>query len=230
MYENLTDPSPPSPRPTQQMYKLHRRAHKNARVVGWFSTSSTGEMIVESTATVQSYYAEQCPDCLHLSVDTSLTTDNLSLSAYICTPLVAAGRSLANMFHEIKLTTVSSDCERLFVDSLVRSNNVEGEPADLANSEQDNMSSLESSMANLSEMLEKASKYVDDVVEGRVAGDNAIGRRIADAVGNVPRIRPEVFERMFNNNLQDLLMVMYLSNLTKTQLTIAEKLQESLMV
>ena len=214
------------------MYNLQKRAHKNLRVVGWFSTTSNGEMIAESTAVIQSYYTQQCldHDCLHLAVDTSLSTDNLSLSAYVLTPLGAAGRSLANMFHEIKLTTFSSDCERLFVDSLVRSNNVEGEPVDLANSEQDNMSSLESSMANLGEMLDRASKYVDDVVEGRIEGNNAIGRRIADAVGNVPRIRPEVFDKMFNDNLQDLLMVMYLSNLTKTQLTIAEKLQESLVV
>ena len=85
-------------------------------------------------------------------------------------------------------------------------------------------------MANLSEMLEKASKYVDDVVEGKVEGSNAVGRRIADAVGNVPRIRPEAFDKMFNDNLQDLLMVMYLSNLTKTQLTIAEKITEALVV
>ena len=92
------------------MYNLQKRAHKNLRVVGWFSTTSNGEMIAESTAVIQSYYTQQCldHDCLHLAVDTSLSTDNLSLSAYVLTPLVAAGRSLANMFHEIKLTTFST--------------------------------------------------------------------------------------------------------------------------
>ena len=40
----------------------------------------------------------------------------------------------------------------------------------------------------------------------------------------VPRVRPEAFDRAFNNSLQDLLMVVYLSNLTRTQLAITDHL------
>ena len=60
--------------------------------------------------------------------------------------------------------------------------------------------------------------------------DKKINERACDDGHYWVRSYPEVFDKMFNDNLQDLLMVMYLSNLTKTQLTIAEKLQESLVV
>jgi translation initiation factor 3 subunit F len=80
----------------------------------------------------------------------------------------------------------------------------------------------------LYELLETTSQYVDSVVEGKVDPDAEIGRQIADTMATVPRIRPEVFDRLFNDSLQDLLMVTYLSNITKTQLSIAEKLNANL--
>lgn len=48
--------------------------------------------------------------------------------------------------------------------------------------------------------------------------------QLADTLAAVPRMRPEAFNRLFDDNLQDLLMVSYLSSLTNTQLAIAEKL------
>ena len=83
---------------------------------------------------------------------------------------------------------------------------------------------LESSISKLQELLKTVSTYVDDVVEGRTEPDITLGRRIADTLASVPRIDPVVFDSMFNDSLQDLLMVVYLSQLTRTQLAIAEKL------
>merc|ERR1712087_99658 len=92
----------------------------------------------------------------------------------------------------------------------------------------DPTATLKISMEKLYEMLDTASSYVDAVVDGSLPADDKIGRTIADTLSSVPRIRPQVFDRMFNDSLQDLLMVTYLSNITKTQLTIAEKLNETL--
>jgi translation initiation factor 3 subunit F len=86
------------------------------------------------------------------------------------------------------------------------------------------MASLETSMARLLELLGEASSFVDAVVAGDAPADPEVGRRIADTLAVVPRMRPEVFAKMFDSNLQDLLMVSYLSSLTRTQLAIAEKL------
>jgi translation initiation factor 3 subunit F len=78
--------------------------------------------------------------------------------------------------------------------------------------------------------LETASAYVSSVVEGSVAPDVIIGRQIADTLAGVPRIRPEIFNKIFQDSLQDLLMVTYLSNITKMQLMIAEKLNATMGV
>ena len=86
------------------------------------------------------------------------------------------------------------------------------------------------SMAKLLEMLESASGYVDSVSDGKTPPDDAVGRRIADTLGAVPRVRPDVFDKTFADAMQDMLMVTYLTNVTKTQLTIAEKLNETLGV
>ena len=94
-----------------QMLHLHQRCNKTERVVGWFSTSSTGEMIVESSALIQDYYNTQCPyaDAIHVVVDTSLKSDSLSLAAYICTPLSVGNKALANMFEEVRRTAGAKD-------------------------------------------------------------------------------------------------------------------------
>merc|ERR1711915_129476 len=44
------------------------------------------------------------------------------------------------------------------------------------------------------------------------------------SVESVPKMDPDQFEMMLNSNLRDLLMVVYLSQLTKTQLQLNEKL------
>lgn len=66
------------------------------------------------------------------------------------------------------------------------------------------------------------------VQAGRRKGDEEIGRAIMTALACVPQLDPVVFEHMFHNNLQDLLMIVYLSNLTRTQLALADKIQNLL--
>ena len=128
----------------------------------------------------------------------------------------------------------SSEAERICVDEMIKSQQKEGPDADAAAAAgadaATSTAALKVSMTKLLEMLEAASKYVDSVVEGQTPPDDAVGRQIADTLSAVPRVRPEVFDKTFADTLQDMLMVTYLTNVTKTQLTIAEKLNETLGV
>ena len=63
-----------------------------------------------------------------------------------------------------------------------------------------------------------------DVVAGKETPDSETARAVADALAAVPRAAPEQFDKVFNDNLQDLLMVLYLSNLTRSQLAITDHL------
>lgn len=65
---------------------------------------------------------------------------------------------------------------------------------------------------------------MEDVLNDRKEPDNAVGRALLDLVSSVPKMTPEQFNNMFNSNVKDLLMVVTLSQLIKTQLQLNEKL------
>jgi translation initiation factor 3 subunit F len=216
------------------MLALHLRANKRETVIGWYATALPDEndpvngeskCIADTSSLIHEFYATECEDDpIHLVVDTSLETDAMALRAYKSTPVSVKGEPLANLFHEIRLAVKSSESERICVDRMIRS----ASSADGAPASQDESAALQISMERLLAMLETCSEYVDKVVDGTISADDQVGRDISETLNSVPRIRPEVFDKMFNDSLQDLLMVTYLSNITKTQLTIAEKLNATL--
>ena len=96
---------------------------------------------------------------------------------------------------------------------------------------------LYQSLEKLYNTISNTLEYVDNVVDGCSSKNNdnnsndvnpEMGRIILDTISTVPRIRSEVLDTLFHNTLQDLLMVSYLSNVTRTQITIAEKLNATL--
>lgn len=87
------------------------------------------------------------------------------------------------------------------------------------------LTQVERACSNLQEKLTLVLEYVEEVLANKIQPDTSIGRYLLDLVNNVPKIEPEEFETMLNSNMKDLLMVVYLANLTRTQLALNEKLQ-----
>jgi translation initiation factor 3 subunit F len=79
---------------------------------------------------------------------------------------------------------------------------------------------------NVLSMLDTVLNYVNEILAGRSISpqDNAVGRALLDMVNSVPKMTPDEFENMLNSNIKDLLMVICLSQLTKTQIQLNEKL------
>jgi len=213
----------------KQMLALHMRANRKESVVGWYASSALeenqGDLIADTSSLIHEFYAGESVegDPIHLVVDTRLKEDAISVRAFKSTPVVVQGEPLANLFHELSLTMESTEPEAICLNKMVSDGNTAPE-------EIDSVEPLLVSMEKLYKLLETATEYVDAVVDGKIAPDAEVGRQIADALATVPRIRPEVFDKLFNDSLQDLLMVTYLSNITRTQLTIAEKLNAGLGV
>lgn len=219
----------------RQMLALHLRANRNETVVGWYATAfpnedgadSSNRCLANTSSLIHEFYTGECEDAamdspVHLIVDTSLVNDSLALKGYISSAVTLNGEPLANMFHEVRLLLKSSESERIVVDEMIRSMGGNEEK------KEESTNSLQVSMEKLLEMLETASDYVGKVVDGKLDADDSIGNQIADTLSSIPRIRPEVFDKMFSDSMQDLLMVSYLSNITRTQLTVAEKLNQAL--
>jgi translation initiation factor 3 subunit F len=87
------------------------------------------------------------------------------------------------------------------------------------------LASFENALTQIQKLLETIGEYVDKVVAGDVSSNNSIGRFLSTTISSLPLIHPATFDKMWNNHLQDLLMVVYLANLTRTQLALAERLQ-----
>merc|ERR1740124_1244866 len=138
---------------------------------------------------------------------------------------------LANLFHEIPLELTSTEAESICLQAMQEGSVTTASTTTDAGLSQDKALAttlLQASMTQLRDLLAAVLIYVNEVVEGKRIPDPVVGRKIADTLTCVPRIRPEVFETLFHDKLQDLLMVTYLSNITKTQLTVAEKLTATL--
>lgn len=217
------------------MLALHLRVNRNETVVGWYATAfpnnqGNNRCLADTSSLIHDFYAGECEDTVmdspvHLVVDTSMIQDMIELKGYVSSAITLSGEHLANMFHEIRLVLKSSESERIVINEMIRSMSSGKLDED---KEDSGITPLQVSMERLLKMLETVSEYVRKVVDGELEADDALGNQIADALSSVPRIRPEVFDNMFSDSLQDLLMVSYLSNITKTQLSIADKLNSVL--
>jgi translation initiation factor 3 subunit F len=78
--------------------------------------------------------------------------------------------------------------------------------------------------AKLLTLLDQVLQYVEDVLNEKQQPDNAVGRAILDLIMSVPNMSHDSFAQMFNSNVKDLLMVVTLSQLIKTQLQLNERL------
>lgn len=76
----------------------------------------------------------------------------------------------------------------------------------------------------LLDLLDQILIYVEDVLNKKQVPDNAVGRSLLDLIHSVPHMTAEQFTQMFNSNVKDLLMVLTLSQMIKTQLQLNEKL------
>jgi len=216
----------------RQMLALHTRANRGESVVGWYATPcpETGRHVVDTSSLIHEFYSDECSDPVHLVVDAALADDRVGCRAYTSSALSVGGAALANAFHEVRVSLGATEPERICVDRMVRSEAAADGKQPPANEGDADVSRLRGSMETLLSMLESAGDYVDGVVDGSAIGDDRVGREVADTLASMPKVRPEAFAKAFEDGMQDLLMVTYLSNLTRAQLAIAEKLNATLGV
>lgn len=222
----------------KRMLNLHLRSNRRETVVGWYASAATGEegetppeLITDTSSLIHEFYSSETDegDPVHLVVDTRLQTDSIGLRAYKSSPVVVQGESLGILFHEIGLSLNSNEPETICLNEMIQQDqSVNGGGASATAGSKDTAGELQVSIEKLYSLLDETLAYVDKVVDGKLPPDAEVGRKLADTLASVPRVRPEVFDRLFHDSLQDLLMVTYLSTITRTQLTIAEKLNASL--
>ncbi|XAR71947.1 hypothetical protein NMG60_11018408 [Bertholletia excelsa] len=200
------------------MLSSHLKVNPKEVIVGWFST---GFGVTGGSALIHEFYSREVSNPVHLTVDTGFKNGEASIKAFVSVSLSLGDQQLAAQFQEIPLDLRMVEAERVGFD-ILKTTVVDKLPNDLEG--------MEASMQRLLSLIDDVYKYVDDVVEGHVAPDNSIGRFISDTVASLPKISPPEFDKLVNDSLQDQLLLLYLSSITRTQLSLAEKLNTAAQI
>lgn len=203
-----------------KMYELQRRVTASEDLVGWYATGTETDI---KSVIIHEFYGRECVNPIHLLVDAQLSSEHLDMKAFVSTAYKIGEMALSSEFQIIPVSMTPDRAERVGLDVLFKNRRREEGDANapVMASEIDN---LEKSMQRLLELLETVGQNVDAVVTGEIEGDVITGRFLAETLTMVPRMNNTDFERLFGDNMRDLLMVAYLCKLTKSQLVVGEKL------
>jgi len=201
----------------QDMYELNKKVAPQESLVGWFAT---GNEITSHSALIHDYYARETKDPIHLTLDTTMNSGKMTMKAYVFVPLGVPGATSGSMFTPVPIEVIATEPEIAGLDLLHKTKfqkvrAVEPMP---------DLTKVSEAASKQEAMLDTLIKYIEAVMDGSEVADNSVGRTLWDLVQSVPKMDTVTFEKMLNSNLRDLLMVIYLSQLTKTQLQLNEKL------
>ncbi|XP_057663013.1 eukaryotic translation initiation factor 3 subunit F-1 [Diorhabda carinulata] len=202
------------------VYDLNRRVNSTETIVGWWAT---GHEVTNHSAVIHEYYSRECNNPVHITIDTSLQNGRMGLKAYVCVPLGVPNGKQGCMFTSIPIDVVCYDpevfglqlCQKTMLAGSTRPRNV---------NPMLDINQVSEAGSKMSVMLDQVLQYVEDVLANKTVPNNAVGRSLLDLVNSVPHMSNEQFSEMFNSNVKDLLMVITLSQLIKTQLQLNEKL------
>ncbi|KAL4428083.1 hypothetical protein ABPG75_002172 [Micractinium tetrahymenae] len=198
----------------QTMAALQQRVSSRERIVGWFSTGDP-DSSRSRDALIHSFYGQECPNPVHLALDTSGQGGRMGVRAFVSRALAIGGRELAREFLEVDCEVRAGEAERVGTDLLT---------SEVADKLPGDMEGLADSFERLQHSLQQAQEYVDAVVAGKQKGNTAVGRHLADAVAAVPHFTKADFEKMLADQQNDCTLVLFLSKLIQAHLALADKL------
>lgn len=193
------------------MLELHQRVNPNERIVGWYATG--GEVTSHSVLIHDFYMRESSTNPVHLCIDASLKKGKISISAFVSNPMGTPDGTQGSMFVPVECTIFRDATERIALECLSSTLGSQTKSAPLIS----DLDHVSKAIDNLQNLLSNVVAYVEGAMNGGPANPE-IGHFLMDTISAVPKIDPAQFEKLFQNTLQDLLMVTYLANLTRTQI------------
>ncbi|KAJ2779868.1 hypothetical protein H4R18_003761 [Coemansia javaensis] len=202
------------------MFALHKRANAREQIVGWYAT---GAALSKYAALIQDFYSREAApfSAIHMVMDTALTDGRLGIQCLQGSAIGVGAHPENCLFLPLPYELQYPDAELAALQAAADSAEAPGGVAALIS----DMDQLEKTIDELRAMLARVSAYVDSVCAGTAAPNNVVGKYLVDMLAVVPKIDPSQFSALFQTHLQDILMVAYLTNLTRAQLNIADRLQ-----
>lgn len=211
----------------KSMLDLHQKVNSKDFIIGWYSTS----MDIASLLPFHEFYENEMksqtrditqPICV--CVDTTLAQNQMNITVLSSSPVgPQKDQSVGSMFFPVPYEVHFTPSEKLGMDMIVRARNGSNTPV------LSELDLLEQSVKQILEMIERVLNFVNGVIDGSNQATAELGRFLMDTISSVPKIDSAQFETIFSTQLHDMLMVVYLANLTRTQIAIAEKLSERIL-
>ncbi|XP_053213554.1 eukaryotic translation initiation factor 3 subunit F-1-like [Panonychus citri] len=205
----------------KDLYELHRKVNPNESIVGWFATG--GGEVNEYSVLIHEFYTRETSNPVHITVDP--TSAGISVKGYTLTPFGVPGKSTGTMFSHIKSVDITGgyEAEMIGLKACMAASGIGESKAVTYDSEID---MILAASKKCSDIITSIVKYIDEniITPGKPlpSNSNDIGRELMSMVESIGPLCKD--EETINKNLNDLLMVIYLSNLCKTQLMLNEKL------
>ena len=214
----------------KSMYAAQRRVSRKEEIVGWFTTTKEGALIIDNSSLVNDFYSQECDDPIHLVLDANMTGMNLSVRGFVSAPICLGDTAFANMFEEVEVEVVMNEAETTALYHMIY--NAEGKDGstEVVASLPGENEAVVSAVERLLGSIDEITAYVDDVVSGKKQGSPTVGLALYDALNALQSYKQEELSAQLQGKVQDLLMVAYLSSIMKTQLKISDKRMPSKVV
>lgn len=209
----------------RELMELHRKVNPNESIVGWFAVGPSSSD--DYAFLLHEYYSRETTNPIHLCVDPT-TEKGIDIKAFVSTNFgVPNGEegSKGTMLSQVSSLNLVSGYDTELVALKACANSMLDQDGAAIDKE---LNTVLKACGEISNLLGVVLKFIDDKILNssaatRPANSNDIGRQLMSMVENVIPLNAQNTEAM-NAVLKDLLMVIYLSNLGKTQLMLNEKL------
>ncbi|KAK4168890.1 putative eukaryotic translation initiation factor 3 subunit [Cladorrhinum sp. PSN259] len=207
----------------KNMLSLTLKASPREQLLGWYTTSHE---LNSFSALIQNFFASpETGTFPHPAVHLTISTDAgapISTKTYVSAPVaVSADRAAEScLFMEVPHKLLVNDSERAALSTVTTAAQSEDRSAPVIS----DIENLALSLEVVSDMLERVSGFIGEVLDEERDGSHALGQYLMNSLSLAPKVSPLQIENDFNNHIQDVLMVSYLANTIRTQIDLAQRL------
>lgn len=213
----------------KNMLALTLKASPRETLLGWYTTSHE---LNSFSALIQNFFASpETGTFPHPAVHLTISTEPgapIATKAYISAPVAVSPERAAEscLFIEVPHKLLFSDAERAALGTATAAAETEARSAPVIS----DIETLAQSLESVSDLLERVSGFVGEVLDEERDGSHALGQYLMNALSLAPKVSATQIEADFNNHVQDVLMVSYLANTIRTQIDLAQRLATAPLV
>jgi translation initiation factor 3 subunit F len=207
----------------KNMLSLQLKANPREVLLGWYTTSLE---LNNFSALIQNFFASSETGTFpHPAVHLTISTEagkQIDARTYISAPVgVNAERAAEScLFIPVPYEIRYAEAEKSGLELITGAKDSESRAAPVVT----DIEGLERAIEYTLDLLERVSDYVSSVLDEEQEPNNALGQFLMNALSLAPKVDAADIERDFNNHIQDILVVSYLTNTIRTQIDLSQRL------